>query len=390
MHCALTPAQVALRKEIRSYYEQLLTPELKELLRVHAATPTYKEVIAQMGRDGWLAVGWPKEYGGRGYGPVEQLIFVQETLRAGAPLPFVTLSTVGPALMAHGSEAHKAYFLPKIAAGEMHFAIGYTEPGSGTDLASLKTSAVRDGDDFIVNGSKLFTSHAEGADYIWLAVRTDPDAPKHKGISILMVDTRSPGFSLTPIDTVAGMHTNVTYYNDVRVPADMLVGELNQGWRLITSQLNHERIGIAARGIYGEDMYERVLAWTGEPRPDGTKPIDNPIARRLMADAYARLESLRWLNYRLAVSLQDSQPGPAFPSAAKVQGVETLIRVYRDLQQVVGLGGLITHGSPAEILAGDLELNYRKCQLNTYGGGSGEVMREMVAHFGLGLPRTSR
>lgn len=389
MDCQLSGPQLALREELRGYFARLLTPQLKEELRVHAATPVYKQVIRQVGKDGYLAVGWPVEYGGRGYGPIEQLIFVQEALRAGAPIPFVTLSTLGPTLMAHGSQAQKERLLPGIAAGEIHFAIGYTEPGAGTDLASLKTRAAVEEGGFRVNGSKIYTSHAEGADYIWLAARTDPDSKAHKGISILLVDTRDPGFSMTPIETVADMHTNVTYYDDVRVPQDMLVGELHGGWKLITSQLNYERIGIAARGIHGEQLYRRTLAWARE-KHNGRRPIDEPFVQRLLASVYARLETLRILNLRLAWSLSGAQPDPAFACAAKVQGVDTLVAVCRDLLQVLGLGGLVRHGSEAARIAGDVEFQYRRCQINTYGGGSGEVMREMIAARGLNMPRTSR
>ena len=389
MHCQLTADQIALRDQIRAYFAGLITAPLKEELRVHAATPVYKQVIRQIGKDGYLAVGWPVEYGGRGYGPVEQMIFVQEALRAGAPIPFVTLSTLGPTLMAHGSAAQKARLLPGIAAGEIHFAIGYTEPGAGTDLASLQTRAVLDKGEFIVNGSKIYTSHAEGADYIWLAARTDPQSRGHTGISILLVDTRSSGFSMTPIETVADMHTNITYYDDVVVPEGMLVGELHAGWRLITSQLNYERIGIAARGVHGEDLYRRTLRWAREAC-DGRRPIDEPMVQRLLAGVYARLETLRILNYRLAWSLSGAQPDPAFACAAKVHGVESLVAVCRDLLQVLGLGGLVRHGSEAALIAGDVEFQYRRCQINTYGGGSGEVMREMVATRGLNMPRTIR
>ncbi len=389
MHCQLTDQQRALRDEIRGYFARIITPTLKEELRVHAATPVYKQVIAQVGKDGYLAVGWPAEYGGRGFGPIEQLIFVQEALRAGAPIPFVTLSTLGPTLMAHGSEAQKAKLLPGIAAGQIHFAIGYTEPSAGTDLASLKTRATVVEGGFRVNGSKIYTSHAEGADYIWLAARTDPDAKPHNGISILMLDTREEGFSLTPMETLPDMHTNVTYYDNVWVPADMLVGQLHGGWKLITSQLNYERIGIAARGIHGEQLYLRTLRWARDTH-HGRRPIDQPWVQQLLAGAYARLETLRILNMRLASSLAGAQPDPAFACAAKVQGVETLVAVCRDLLQVLGLGGLVRHGSEAALIAGDVEAQYRRCQLNTYGGGSGEVMREMVAMRGLGMPRTVR
>ena len=389
MDCQLSEQQRALRDEIRGYFARLITPQLKEELRVHAATPAYKQVIRQVGKDGYLAVGWPKEWGGRGYGPIEQLIFVREALRAGAPIPFVTLSTLGPTLMVHGSQAQKERLLPGIASGEIHFAIGYTEPGAGTDLASLKTRAVVEEAGFRVNGSKIYTSHAEGADYIWLAARTDPDSKAHKGISILLVDTRADGFSMTPIETVADMHTNVTYYDDVLVPHDMLVGELHGGWKLITSQLNYERIGIAARGIHGEQLYLRTLRWARE-RDNGRRPIDEPFVQRLLASVYARLETLRILNLRLAWSLSGAQPDPAFACAAKVQGVDTLVAVCRDLLQVLGLGGLVRHGSQTALIAGDVEAQYRRCQINTYGGGSGEVMREMIAVRGLNMPRTSR
>ncbi len=389
MHCQFTPAQKALRDEIRGYFARLITPDLKEALRVHAATPVYKQVIRQIGQDGYLAVGWPREYGGRGYGPMEQLIFVQEALRAGAPIPFVTLSTLGPTLMVHGSPAQKERLLPGIASGELHFAIGYTESGAGTDLASLKTRATVEDDGFRVSGSKIYTSHAEGADYIWLAARTDPASKSHRGISILLVDTRAKGFSLTPMETVAGMHTNVTYYDEVHVPRDMLVGELHGGWKLITSQLNYERIGIAARGVYGEQLYRRALHWARETH-QGRRPIDEPAVQQLLAGVYARLETLRLLNLRLAWGLDGAQPDPAYACAAKVQGVETLVTVCRDLLQALGLGGLVRHGSACALIAGDVEALYRRIQINTYGGGSGEVMREMVATRGLNMPRTLR
>ncbi len=201
-----------------------------------------------MGADGWLGIGWPVEVGGRARPAIEQYIFFDEVQRAGFPIPFLTLCTVGPTLMKYGTEEQRAKMLPAILRGELHFAIGYSEPEAGTDLASLKTRAVRDGDDYVIHGQKVFTSLAEYADYIWLAVRTDPDAPKHKGISILMVDTRLPGFSLTPIHTLGGNRTNATYYDGVRVPVSMRVGRENEGWKLITTQLNHERVALMSPG----------------------------------------------------------------------------------------------------------------------------------------------
>jgi alkylation response protein AidB-like acyl-CoA dehydrogenase len=394
MYVDLTPDQKALRDEIRRYFAGLMTPAVKAELAQEQkeleAGPVYKRLVRQMGQQGWLAVGWPKEHGGRGYTPLEQLVFLEESQRAGAPYPFVTVNTVGPALMAKGSAEHKARFLPGIAAGEIHFAIGYTEPEAGTDLAALKTSAVRDGDAYVVNGAKVFTSHAEGADFVWLACRTDPDAPKHKGISILIVDTKLPGFSFAPIRTVGGMRTNATWYDNMRVPAEMLVGEENGGWRLITSQLNHERVGLAARGAIGEALFQRTLAWARAGGANGKRPIDDPVVQRLLAEVHARLEALRLMNYRLAWSLSEGEPDPAFASAAKVHGTECMIEVCRGLLEALGVGGLVRRGSEAALLAGDVEEYYRKCQINTFGGGATEVLREMVGQFGLGLPRAGR
>lgn len=390
MFVDLTPEQHAMRREIRAYFASLMTPEAREATRGAESGAEYKRLIRQMGQDGWLAVGWPKQYGGRGWSSVEQLIFFEEAQLAEAPLPFVTLNTVGPALMEIGSDAHKARFLPKIAAGELHVAMGYTEPGAGTDLAALQCSAVRDGDHFVIHGNKIFTSGAEGADYIWLAARTDPDAPKHKGISIFLVDTRDPGFSYTPIRTVGNVRTNATYYDGVRVPADMMVGELNGGWRAITAQLNHERVGLAALGVRGLGLFRRVLAWAREPGERGQRPIDVPWINATLAEVYTRVEAIRLMNYRMAWEVGQGRMNPALASAAKVYGAESMIEVCRRLGEVVGPAGLVRRGSPAAALAGDLEEEYRKCQINTFGGGVTEVLRELVAQFGLGLPRTVR
>jgi 3-oxocholest-4-en-26-oyl-CoA dehydrogenase alpha subunit len=390
MDLELTPRQHALRQEIRAYFAQLMTPDLREALRIAEAGPLYRQIIRRMGRDGYLCVGWPLEHGGRGYSALEQLIFLEESQRAGAPYPFVTVNTVGPTLMAHGSDMQKARFLPGIAAGEILFAIGYTESQAGTDLASLTSCAVRDGDDFIVDGAKVFTSGAEGADYIWLAVRTDQQAPRHHGISILIVDTRLPGFSYTPLDTVGGLRTSMTYYENIRVPGDMLVGALNGGWKVITAQLNHERVGLAARGAIGEDLFERVLAWARNPDTAGRRPVDDPTVQFRLAEVHARLEVLRLMNYRLAWSMVEAAPDPAFAAAAKVHGSETMIEVCRGLLEVLGIGGLIRHGGAAALITGDVEAYYRRCQINTFGGGTAEVMRELVAQFALGLPRTRR
>ena len=389
MFVDLTPEQHALRLKVRDYFQNLMTPQLREQLRGKEGGPLYRDTIRQMGRDGWLAVGWPKEHGGQGYGPTEQFIFFEEANIAGAPLPFVTISTVGPALMAHGSEAQKAKFLPGIAAGEIIFAIGYSEPDAGSDLAALKTTARLEGDVFVVNGNKLWTSGAESVDYIWLAARTDPERPRHKGVSILILDTRAPGFASTVIPTTS-IPTAATYYDNVRVPADMLVGELNGGWKLITAQLNHERLGLGAWSDKVVGLFGRVLKWANAADERGVRATDKAWVRAGLAQCYARLEAMRLINLRIAADLERERMDVALASTTKVYGSESSIEILRLLSNIVGANALVRGDSPASLLHGELEYEVRASVTLTFGGGTNEIQRELIAQFGLGMPRTQR
>ena len=381
--------QKVLRKKLREYFSQLIKPEHRETLRTAESGGLYKQLIRQMGADGWLAIGWPKEYGGQGATTAEQLMFFEEALLAGAPIPFVTLNTVGPALMDYGTEEMKQRFLPGIAAGETHFAIGYSEPSAGTDLAVLNTTATIDPEDadyYLINGTKVFTSGAEGADYVWLATRTTPDS-RHKGITMFVVDTKDPGFSLAPIHTVGDVRTNMTYYENVRVHKSMMIGELDKGWGLIMSQLNHERVGLAAWGILGWKLYNRALEWSRTAGKKGARPIDEPRIQANLAESLARLEAMRVMNARMAWDLDKGNMNPALASALKVFSTEGLVEVCRLLMECLGPNSLIKGDSPAAVLYGDLEHEYRRCQINTFGGGINELQRGIVANFGLGMPR---
>ena len=391
MHVDFTPEQKELRLKLRDYFGQLMTPERRDGIKMLEGGQLFREIVREMGTDGWLGVGWPEEYGGGGLTAIEQLIFFDELRRAGAPLPFVTLNTVGPALMAHGSQEHKSEFLPRILAGDAHFAIGYTEPDAGTDLASLKTSAVRDGDEWVINGTKIFTSGADDADYIWLAARTDADVKKHQGITIFIVDTALPGFSASPIHTVGGGHTCMSYYENVRVPDSMIVGGLNQGWRLITTQLSHERVGLAAFGGIAFKYLDDVVAWATETLDSaGLRLVDDPRVQQALGEASARLEAMKVMNWRMAWGLEQDVLDPAQASAVKVYSTETLIDVYRLLQEVVGVSGALRKGSGGAVLMGALSQEARACQINTFGGGVNEVQREIIAMAGLKMPRAPR
>jgi alkylation response protein AidB-like acyl-CoA dehydrogenase len=391
MYLDLTPEQRVLRDELRAYFARMMTPELMaEFVGGEGGGPLYRAALRQMGRDGWLGIGWPREYGGQGRSPIEQFIFSDEVQRAGFPLPFLTLNTVGPTIMENGTEAQKREFLPRILAGECHFAIGYSEPGAGTDLASLRTRAVRDGDHWVINGSKLFTSLADYADYIWLAARTDPDAPKHKGISIFIVPTGAPGFRLTPIWTSAGVRTNATYYEDVRLPAAALVGQLNQGWWLITSQLNRERIALSPVGGV-ERLLQEVTRWAkGARLADGRRVIDQEWVQVKLARVRAKWEALKLLNWRQAWCMTQGSLNFADASTVKVYASEFYVEAYRDLLEVVGQAGTLRKGSPGAVLDGRLQFVARATLILTFGGGTNEIQRDIIAMAGLGMPRSLR
>ena len=389
MFIDLTPEQRALRLEVRDYFSQLMTPELRQKLRGSEGGEDFRKVVRQMGKDGWLAVGWPKEHGGQGYQATEQLIFFEEANIAGAPLPFVTISTVGPALMEYGTELQKEKFLPGIANGEIHFAIGYSEPNAGSDLATLKTKSSLEGDNFIVNGNKLWTSGAESADYIWLAARTDQELARHKGISIMILDTQSEGFSSTVIPTCSNP-TAATYYDNVKVPQEMLVGELNGGWRLITSQLNHERLGLGSWSDKVVGLFRRVYLWANTADEQGKSAANNPWVRAALAECYAKLEAMRLINFRIAADLEKGHMDIALASITKVYGSECSIEILRKLIDIVGMNGMVRDDSAASFLLGELEYEVRASVTLTFGGGANELQRELIAQFGIGMPRAVR
>ena len=387
MFIELTPEQRQLQAEMRQYFSNLISPEEAQEMEVDRHGKAYRAIIKRMGSDGKLGVGWPKEFGGHGFGPIEQQIFVNEAARADVPLPAVTLQTVGPTLQRYGTELQKKKFLPGILSGDVHFAIGYSEPEAGTDLASLRTSAVRQGDEYIVNGQKIWTTGGHDADYLWLAVRTDPDAVKHKGISILIVDTTDPGYSWTPIILSDGAHhTNATYFNDVRVPVDMLVGEENAGWRLITTQLNHERVMLGPAGKVA-GIYDRVHTWASKPGGNGVTPLDHDDVKRALGEIRAIWRINELLNWQVAAGGEEINVADA--AATKVFGTERIQKVGRLAEEVVGKYGNPAESDTSELLEW-LDSQTKRNLVITFGGGVNEVMREMIAASGLKVPRVPR
>jgi len=391
MYIAYTEEQEKLRMELRSYYEKLLTPEVREALHEGMGTgPTMREIVRQMGKDGWLGIGWPEEYGGQGRSQIEQFIFFDESMRSGAPVPMLTINTVGPTLYQNASDELKNFFLPRILRGELHFCIGYTEPNAGTDLAALTTRAERDGDEYVINGQKIFTSLASDADYIWLAARTDPDAPKHAGISMFVVDMKTPGLKVEPMDLLSDHNICSTFLDDVRVPAGNLVGGENKGWGLITSQLNHERVTICSPGIL-ESVFEESLQWAREAHlPDGRRVIDQEWAQINFARVYAGLEFLKLINWKVAWSATRGKLDVSDASTTKVFGTEWYLESFRLLMDILGPRGHLVKGSRESAIAGRIEVLYRGLLILTFGGGTNEIQRDLIGMFGLGLPRAPR
>ncbi|WP_370248202.1 acyl-CoA dehydrogenase [Nocardioides sp.] len=380
----LSASQRALKAEVRSYFHGLASHDEHLDMGKDRHGPTYQRIIRQMGADGWMGVGWPQEYGGHGLGEIEQTIFANEAQHADVHLPAVTLQTVGPTLIRYGTQKQKDMFLSRILAGDVHFAIGYSEPDAGTDLAALRTTARREGDHYIVNGQKMWTTGGHQADYVWLAVRTDPDAPKHKGISILIVDTRDPGYSSTPIITADGSHhTNATFFSDVKVPVDMLVGEENEGWRLITTQLNHERVMLGPAGRI-EGLRDRVLDWTLK-----AGVAERPEVREVMGRVTAAFRVNELLNWEVARAAADGDPSVGDASSSKVFAADQVQHLLADLTRLVQ-----RFGDPADAetrtLLQYLDDQAKRNLVLTFGGGVQEVQRELIAMFGLGLPRVPR
>ena len=407
MRIAYTPEQERLRRELRRYFGALMTPEVRAALAGddraggdraggdgaggdgdYGDGQAYRQVVRQLGRDGWLALGWPEEHGGRGGTMLDQLIFTDEATIARVPVPFLTVNTVGPTIMRFGTPAQQEFYLPRIAAGEIHFSIGYSEPEAGTDLASLRTTATRDGEDYVIDGQKMWTSLIQYADYVWLACRTDPHADRHKGLSIIIVPTSAQGFSWTPVHTVAGVMTSATYYSSVRVPATELVGEPNRGWPLITNQLNHERVALTSAAPVMSALAE-VRDWAASAKlASGQRVIDAEWVQLNLARVHAKAEFLKLVNWKIASA--GRAVGPAAASATKVFGTEFAVEAYRLLMEVLGANAQVREGSAGAVLAGRIERMHRAALILTFGGGTNEIQRDIIAAAGLGLPALRR
>ena len=372
------------RQQFGHYLDSVVSPELLGEISTSGAEttgPLTKAFWRRLGEDGYFGLGWPVEYGGGGKSVLYLHAFNYVMMYRCLPVPIVTLNTVAPALMRVGSEAQKREYLPRILRGEIEFAIGYSEPGAGTDLASLETRAVRDGDTYVINGQKVFTSGAHHSDYVWLAVRTDPEAPKHRGISLLIAPLDSEGVEVRPFPTMGGYRTNITFYDNVRVPVSALVGEENRGWVYITTQLDFERVAISPiPGI--ERVFDSLCVLFRE---------DGHVAGDWTPAAFARwaadINALKVMDLKMASMIDNGEVPYYEASLLKVLSTEFQTRFYSEALQALGSSGLVKRGSPGEVLNGDIERSLKSSTVLLFGGGSNDVQRDIIATHGLGLAR---
>lgn len=391
MELALTASQQELQQRVRDYLSDRVTPALREELKhpewAEGGGPEFRRQYARMGADGWIGLSWPGSEGGRECSAVEQYIFTDEVVRSGFPYPFLTTEAIAPVLMEHAHPDIRDAVVGGVRRGEVVIAIGYSEPGAGTDLASLTTRAERDGDDWIINGQKIWTSLGNFADYVWLAVRTDPDpARRHKGITLFLVPTDSPGFSCTPIRTL-GVRTNATYYDGIRLPDRYRVGPVNGGWGLITGQLNRERLSLVTYGQVAS-LFEEVRDWAARVPVASGRLLDQPWVQHNLARLHCGLEALKLWCWKQAWALDQGQLSMADASGIKVYGTEFFVELYRGLLEILGQAGTLAVDTPGAVLAGKLEHRYRCGSILTFGGGTNEVQREIIAAAGLLLPRS--
>jgi alkylation response protein AidB-like acyl-CoA dehydrogenase len=409
MDFGYTPEQEELRREVRAFIAEHLTPEVIEEMeglsegfgvsRSVARGPLVSDLFKRIGERGWLGISYPKEYGGQDGDRLTQYIVEEEFARVNIAVGLA--GSGAPAILAAGTEEQKRYFIPKLISGEFSFALGFTEPQAGADLASLQCRAVRDGDEYVINGQKMYTSAAHNATHVYLMARTNPDVPKHQGISIFLVPMDAPGITVRPLWTIQndpkaplgttyGAHrTNETFFDDVRVPKTTLLGEENQGWGVGSMGLNLDRVG-AARYLISVRRDEDIVNWVKENRFDGYSPADDPAIRDKIAELWIEAQVCRLMTMR---SMSIVEHGGNFTyegSAEKVWSPEHGVRTSEAITQMLGPYGQLLNGSPRAVAKGIFAHNLMGAFQSGINHGSVQVMRDQVARRGLGLPSGRR
>jgi alkylation response protein AidB-like acyl-CoA dehydrogenase len=348
--------------------------------------PLVREFHKKLAKQRWWGIGWPKEFGGLGKTAVEQYIFIEEMERAGAPGMQLSITSVAPTIARVGTRAQQLHWLPRIMRGEVDFALGYSEPEAGTDLASLETRAVLDGDHWVITGQKMWNTGAHMATHNWLAVRTETAAPKHRGISLLIVPMKAPGITVQPLWTWPGLRTNAVFFDNVRVPADHLIGERGQGFYYAMMALDFERIQIGSVGMLRR-FYDLLKAFVRQARRDGRPLGTIPWVRRRMAELATDIEVGRMLGLVNAWLIDQGVVPTKESSMVKVFASELSARLASVGMDILGLAGQLAADDPTAPLHGRLQWLYKTAPLLRFGGGTNEVQRLIIAQRGLGLPR---
>jgi alkylation response protein AidB-like acyl-CoA dehydrogenase len=390
MDYRFTDKEEAFRGEIRSFLTQELTAD-KEQGDEAGSDEEYafqRQFQKKLAAKGWLVPHWPSQYGGADMGIMEQVVMREEMAYYRAPLPDIFgINMLGPVLMMYGTEEQKREHLPGIAAGEVMWSQGYSEPGSGSDLASLQTRAVRDGDDYVINGQKIWNSNAHRSDWMFLLARTDPDAPKHKGITFFLTPTNAPGFSTRPLINMAGLHLfNETYFEDLRIPAKNVVGDVNRGWYVGAALLDFERSGIGSSAAARRSLQD-LVGHVRESSNGGENQGERDVVKHMLADLAIEVEVGRFLSYRVASIQSKGEVPNAESSMAKVYLSELGHRVYNAGVKVLGMYGPLQPDSARARLKGAFGMNYVVSLGGMIAGGTSEIQRNIIAQRGLGLQR---
>ena len=379
----------AFREEVREFLRENFRPEMVE--RAHDTGTSHNwEFHRALGAQGWIAASWPEEYGGQGRDPMEMTAMRDELRLAGVPTDGLGQTImIARTIRAVGTDEQKQQFIPPALTGEIIFALGYTEPDSGSDVAAAKTRAVRDGDEWVIDGQKMFTTLAHEATYVFLLTRTDPELPKHKGLTMFLVPLDAPGVEIHPVHTMGGERTNATFYTGVRVPDAYRVGEVNGGWDVMTVALTFERGGFAL--TEADRVWELTVDWaTRTRRADGTRVIDDPLVRERLATMRIDNQVARLLAYRCSyVAASGGLPGVE-GSMHKLWYAEAMTADASELVDMLGAEGVLAHGEADAPVDGWIEHLYRHAAVTTIYGGTSEVQRGIIAERGLGLPRSRR
>ena len=390
MEFAFSAEDDAFRRELTEFIRQEHTPEWDDADRGsdEAGWTATKQMRQKLADRGWLTMHWPEEYGGQKASPVRSTVFNDEMTYYRAPgRDNFGVRMMGATLMMHGSEEQKRLHLPPVARGEVQWCQGYSEPETGSDLASLNTRAVRDGDEFVINGSKIWTSMGHRGDWIMLLARTDPDAPKHRGISFFLVDMKTPGIQVRPIIDMAGRHNfNQVIFDNVRVPARNLVGEENRGWYVAVTLLDFERSGIDYSSN-GRRLLDDTWRYATDTKRDGQVLAQVPWVRNLMADRYIECEVARLIAYNVAYMQGEGLVPNKEASMSKVFGSETVQRVTKSCMEVLGMYGFLNRQDKWAPLEGRIQENWLTSFSGTIAAGTSEIQRNVIASRGLGLPR---